>query len=60
MKTADLTTWTITSAHGSDCADCRYSVRRIEDRLESGESLRYTYNIVVRYHGHDATASRND
>lgn len=58
MKTADLTTWTITSAHGSDCADCRWAVRRAEDRIESGWALDNTFTLIIRYHGHDAVATR--
>ena len=60
MKTADLTTWAITSAHGADCKDCRWAVRRAEDRIESGRALDNTFTLNIRYHGHDATAKRRD
>ena len=60
MKTADLTTWTITSTHGPDCADCRWAVRRAEDRIESGRALDNTFTLIIRNSGHDATAKRRD
>ena len=60
MKTADLTSWKITSAHGADCEDCRWAVRRAEDRIESGRALDNTFTLNIRYYGHDATAKRRD
>lgn len=54
----NLTEWAITSAHGGTCEDCRWAVRRAEDRIESGRALDNTFTLHIRYHGHDATASR--
>lgn len=59
-KTVDLTAWAITSTHGPDCKDCRWAVRRAEDRIESGRALDNTFTLNIRYHGHDATAKRRD
>lgn len=60
IKTVDLTTWAITSAHGADCEDCRWAVRRAEDRIESGRALDNTFTLIIRNSGHDATAKRKD
>ena len=60
MKTIDLTAWRITSTHGSGCADCRWAVRRAEDRIESGRALDNTFTLIIRNSGHDATAERRD
>ena len=60
MKTIDLTAWRITTTHGSDCKDCCWAVRRAEDRIESGRALDNTFTLIIRYHGHDATAKRRD
>lgn len=60
MKTVDLTTWTITSTHDPNCEDCRWAVRRAEDRIESGRALDNTFTLLIRNSGHDATAKRRD
>lgn len=59
-RTIDLTAWAITSTHGPDCADCRWAVRRAEDRIEDGRGMSHTKSIRIRYYGHDATAKRRD
>lgn len=59
-KTVDLTDWAITSTHGPDCKDCRWAVRRAEDRIESGRALDNTFMLIIRNSGHDATAKRKD
>jgi hypothetical protein len=40
------------------CADCRWAVRRAEDRIESGRALDNTFTLNIRYYGHDAVATR--
>ena len=59
-KTVDLTAWAITSTHGPNCEDCRWAVRRAEDRIESGRALDNTFTLHIRNSGHDATAKRKD
>lgn len=60
MHAVDLTGWMITAAHGPDCADCRWAVRRAEDRIEDGRGMAHTNELHIRYYGHDATAKRKD
>jgi hypothetical protein len=61
MKTIGLTAWRITTTHGSDwCEDCRWAVRRAEDRIESGRALDNTFTLIIRNSGHDAAEKRRD